>query len=237
VIGGVLIMKISKSNLKPSLKKISGTSQDLPILKIQLNEIAIFPYEFLFDQEFNKRLPRLYAEARGRTSNLLVKKCGIDIDNGQLNHTFYGCGPKIPCFSGLTEKGNEGMRRALSDPRLKPPQVYRGHPVITVIYMPFATFVDDPKRLGATVTFGTPSNYSIYIWLAKGALDKENPWILAHEIGHALQNRTFGSFPPHFPKRPFNLMFNPPPRVQDLNRVEITGAQIAQFRNSRLVFK
>lgn len=77
-------------------------------------------------------------------------------------------------------------------------------PVLNIIVVPQGRFPRS-TQYGTTVTYGTPNNYSLYIWLIGKAIE-EGPhadvFVLAHGVGHALFNRTFGSFPPHVENDP-----------------------------------
>ncbi|MDQ0875991.1 hypothetical protein QFZ77_004650 [Paenibacillus sp. V4I3] len=178
-------------------------------------------------------------DAQRRTGDFLFKRCGISLNNG--NNKSAGhiiCGERgTPCITQLTERGNTQMASLINNNEfLRPPQMFLNRPVISGIIVPRARFTDNPSLLGTTLTFGQPNRYSIYIFLDVNALNPSNPWIIAHEIGHALLNRTFRSFPPHDPD-PLNLMHAPVPRVSDPNRIKLRPSQIQAFRRSRLLFR
>lgn len=179
--------------------------------------------------QYNLSMLNVMFDASLKKANDLWKKhCGFTIDSvGGGSST---CGPTDPCITTLNIKGNPQMARYN--------QIFFswkdliGNPTINIFVAPAAKFAESPTTFGTTVTFGTPNNFGIFIWLTLDAITGQDPYILAHEIGHALfvknftQNRFFHSTN----KR--NLMFRIVPRVDPL----ITARQCQLARMSNLLF-
>jgi hypothetical protein len=103
---------------------------------------------------------------------------------------------------------------------------------INIIVVPQGRFPRS-TQYGTTVTYGPPNNYSLYIWLIGKAIEGANAdvFVLAHGVGHALFNRTFGCFPPHVENDPPNLMSQRVP----LRDPTLTDTQCALAWGSRLL--
>jgi hypothetical protein len=219
---------------RPRIIKNNRHTQILPTLHLSLRWSLLIPSD---DVALAQRLLSEIRATETRTNNFLLNRCRIAINAGAfpaLGLLLCGPGERIPCITQLTERGNAGMANLINDQSLRPPQTFRNVPLLNVIVVAGGRFIDNPSLLGTTLTFGQPNRYSIYIFLVANALSQSNPWILAHEIGHALLNRTFGSFPPHN-RDPLNLMHSPVPRVSDPIRIKLTSSQIQAFRNSSLL--
>ncbi|WP_145142354.1 hypothetical protein [Paenibacillus sp. Y412MC10] len=219
---------------KPQITKNSYLKQIKPTRYLHLSWNVLVSDE-LTTELADRYIFKIIDPVHSRTNKFLVSRCGINLyPSPSPGVSFYRCGTTRNCITQLSETGNASMAAFIENESISPPQTYNGHPLVNVILVPQAKFTDNPTLLGTTVTYGTTKNYSLYIWLTSHAMQKANPWILAHEIGHALLTRK-NKIPEHDVKDPSNLMHAPVPRFSDPLKVKLTPLQKKSFRNSPLL--
>ncbi|WP_150274170.1 hypothetical protein [Paenibacillus tepidiphilus] len=230
-------MKVSKPliiNPGARINRRVRPRQTTPTLHISIFWYVLLPRS---SSRFNSIVDSI-SNVKSRTEELYLDKCGVSINERMSPGVgWLYCGENnVPCVKRLSKNGNPEMASVINNSYLKPPKKFFGRRAFTYIVVPGARFIDDPTLLGTTVTFGQPDNYSIYSFLTLQALLPSNPWIVAHEMGHALQNRVYNNFPSPNRNDPLNLMYEPVPRVKNPNDLNITTSQIEEFRQSSLLY-
>lgn len=219
--------RVSKVTRAKSIGRINQADLTLQV------ELVLQVDNRLSNSEFNRIQDQSISRVN-LASALWTEKCSIRVQIVSILSDRCQPGPRGTCIRELTTNGNLAMRNVMNRNLFFPPPRNNGVIVVPIFVLPGASFVDVPSRLGTTVTHGSSnSNYGLYIWVTLGAIAGNNPWIIAHEIGHALLNRSISGFPSHDPD-PFNLMHQ---RVPVISNPDIRVGQCAMARQSRLLLR